>query len=167
MSNINFNDWFVYDETSPSLLANKVARRGQPAGSPVVTFLQAKPGRNSYWRVSLNGKNYPVHRVVWELHNGPLRDGKLIDHINRISTDNQISNLRSATNHENLLNRVMPKADQELPQGIKGSYEARIRLDGTRYGKNSKCLETIKAWLLEMRVKLHGEFAVLDGLQPT
>ena len=46
-----------------------------------------------------------VHRVVWELHNGEIPKGMVIDHINIDHTDNRIENLRCVTYRENGLNR--------------------------------------------------------------
>ena len=45
-----------------------------------------------------------VHRVVWEMHNGPIPKGMVIDHINRDRTDNRIDNLRCVTYQENSMN---------------------------------------------------------------
>ncbi|MCW1831970.1 HNH endonuclease [Pantoea ananatis] len=165
MSNINFNDYFIYDETSPSLLVNKTDRYLNPKGSPVKVQLH----KGKYYTLSLKGK-HQAHRVIWELINGLIPEGLTIDHINRDGTDNRIINLRLATSRENMLNRIQPRSSAELPPGIRfhrGTYEARIRTEGDRLGKTSKRLEVVKAWLLEMRIKLNGEFAILDGLQTT
>lgn len=49
-----------------------------------------------------------VHRVVWEVHNGPVPEGLEIDHINRDKTDNRISNLRAVTHAANMKNIDKP-----------------------------------------------------------
>lgn len=36
-----------------------------------------------YYVLRFKGKQYLVHRVVWEMLNGPIPEGYLIDHINQ------------------------------------------------------------------------------------
>ena len=38
-------------------------------------------------------KSYQTHRFIWECFNGLIPDGKEIDHINNIKSDNRLSNL--------------------------------------------------------------------------
>lgn len=35
-----------------------------------------------------------AHRIIWEIHNGKIKDELMIDHINHIKSDNNIENLR-------------------------------------------------------------------------
>ena len=61
--------------------------------------------KNGYLRCKLNRKSYNHHRLV-ALQFIPNPDNKReVDHINRIRTDNHISNLRWSTCLENLHNR--------------------------------------------------------------
>lgn len=46
-----------------------------------------------------------IHRLVWIAAHGPIPDGSVIDHINRIKDDNRISNLRLACPVLNSRNR--------------------------------------------------------------
>ena len=59
---------------------------------------------SGYRVVRVKGKTYRCHRIVWEMHNGPISKDLEIDHINRIRNDNRIENLRLATRHEQNLN---------------------------------------------------------------
>ena len=61
--------------------------------------------RHHYWVVLLHGKQYMVHRVVYLLANGSLTKGLVVDHINRIRSDNRLCNLREITPSENAKNR--------------------------------------------------------------
>jgi hypothetical protein len=40
--------------------------------------------RNGYGRISVGGRLYQAHRVVWELVNGPIPAGMTIDHLCRV-----------------------------------------------------------------------------------
>lgn len=59
---------------------------------------------DGYLQVSLFGKTQLVHRVIWEMHNGPIPDGMEIDHINHDRLDNRIENLRIVSRQENSVN---------------------------------------------------------------
>lgn len=56
----------------------------------------------------VDGKLIPImlHRVIWEIANGPIPDGLQIDHINRNGLDNRLENLRPATRSQQVLNRA-------------------------------------------------------------
>lgn len=66
---------------------------------------QSQRVKDKYYSVTLclNGKekHYFVHRLVYEAFEKPISKGLQIDHINGIKTDNNISNLREATNYQN------------------------------------------------------------------
>lgn len=53
---------------------------------------------------TVNGKQYYVHRIVWEMFNGEIPKGMLIDHINRDYTDNRVENLRLVDHRGNANN---------------------------------------------------------------
>lgn len=55
-----------------------------------------------YRRVAINGQSYAVHRLIWEsFNNSKIPEGYAIDHINTLSWDNRIDNLRCVTQEEN------------------------------------------------------------------
>lgn len=61
--------------------------------------------RGNYLRVRLwkdgKGKDYRVHRLVWEVFNGPIPDGLHVNHINENVQDNRLTNLNLMTPKEN------------------------------------------------------------------
>ena len=50
---------------------------------------------------NLIGKNYLVHRLVWEAFNGQIPEGLQVNHINEIKSDNRLENLNLMTCKEN------------------------------------------------------------------
>ena len=80
---------------------------------------------SGYVRISFFGKDYYAHRIAWLFHHGVDPGDKLIDHKNGNRSDNKISNLRLATNQQNLWNQ-RPKG--YVKEGKK--FRARIRFKG-------------------------------------
>lgn len=61
---------------------------------------------SNYLRISSrNNKKEFFHRVIFELENGKIPSGKVIDHINLNSLDNRLENLRLLTTSENNRNK--------------------------------------------------------------
>ncbi len=83
---------------------------------------------DGYLMIMINGKAYPAHRLAWLIVYGTMPDG-FIDHINRVRTDNRISNLRLVTHSENMQNRKIQKNNKSGYRGV--SWDA-------KYGKWSE-----------------------------
>lgn len=62
---------------------------------------------DGYMRVRCRGGQYYVHRIIWEMHNGPIPKGMEVDHVNHVRTDNRIENLRLVSRLENCKNRKL------------------------------------------------------------
>jgi hypothetical protein len=61
--------------------------------------------RKGYYFTSVDGETYAVHRLVWVWHHGPIPPELVIDHIDRIRTNNRIENLRLVTLRQNSKNQ--------------------------------------------------------------
>lgn len=128
---MNFNDWFYYDETSPSGIRWKVDRwsgkdhrvlriaKGSIAGSVNL---------KGYWQVIVQKKSYRVHRVVWEMLVGNLKDGEQIDHIDQNKRNNILANMRAVSNTVNKRNSGMYSNNATGITGVRW-----ITMDGGLY----------------------------------
>ena len=59
-----------------------------------------------YIYATIDGKQIPKHRLIWEAFNGEIPDGMEIDHINGNPSDNRLENLRLVTHEDNCNNPV-------------------------------------------------------------
>lgn len=103
----------------------RLAKKGEIAGVKGVT---------RYSQVKVNGIAYMAHRIVWEIHNGPIPKGMEIDHINHQPRDNRIENLRLVTRTENNRNASTRKDSLSGITGVRWhkqskKWQARIRVD--------------------------------------
>jgi hypothetical protein len=126
---IDWNEWFYYDETSPSCLRwkiavmsgmhRKIARRcaGEMAGGFCKTT-----GR---YFVRLKRKSYLVHRIIYEMHMGSIADGLVIDHIDGNPSNNTVKNLRVVTGAVNTRNAKRPSTNRSSAMGV--SYQIQRR----------------------------------------
>lgn len=76
--------------------------------------------RKGYTDIMLFGVSHRSHRLAWLYVYGE-HPTKLIDHINGITTDNRISNLREVSNAENMQN--MRKLKTRFRSGLVGAYK--------------------------------------------
>ena len=115
------NEYFQYDETSPTcLIWKKVHQKdrhseiGKPAGS--------KQSRGCF-KVRLFKKDYLVHRIIYLLFNGKLDASKVIDHVDGNPANNRIENLREVSHSKNSLNRK----NNQNKSGVEGVCKIKVR----------------------------------------
>lgn len=86
-----------------------------------------------YITIKFFGINYGAHRLIWEMLNGPIPEGLLVDHINQNKTDNRIENLRLATKSQNAMNSRKRNGTTKSKGVVKnkyGKFEVYIRVNG-------------------------------------
>lgn len=130
LDTINFSDFFTYDSTSPSGLVWKVFRAGKTG---VGSIAGTDAGR--YYKVGICGKRIYTHRIVWELHNGPIPQGSVIDHIDGDSYNNSIENLRLCTQSQNTKNKSKQNNNTTGYTGVvqvRNRWKAQIQCNGKR-----------------------------------
>lgn len=124
---IIFSDYFYYDESSPSCLRWKI-----DIGTKIKAHTSCGTLKSDlHWRVTVSGKHYYCHRIIWELLNGAIEEGFVIDHLSGDSKDNRIINLRKIEYQDNTRNA---KLREDSTTGIKGvSILKNIDRNGNAY----------------------------------
>lgn len=72
-----------------------------------------------YWRVCLDNRRYRSHRIVFFLCNGVDLGAMHVDHIDGNGLNNNIKNLRPATNSENQKNKRMQSTNSSGTTGVR------------------------------------------------
>ena len=101
---MNWNEYFRYEDGDLYWLPREdVNKRWNTryAGTKAGT-----PAKDGYTLLRLYAKPYYAHRIIWEMHNGPIPEGLVIDHINCNPSDNRIENLQLVTRHRNQQRRT-------------------------------------------------------------
>lgn len=70
-----------------------------------------------YITLNIKGRVYRGHRLAWLLYYGEWPDGN-IDHINRVRSDNRISNLRVVEQAENMQNTNVYRTNKSGHKGV-------------------------------------------------
>ena len=98
-----FKEHFSYDaDTGMLTCIKKIKYSKRHIGDIVDSITRVK--NNVYYSVSLFGKTYKAHRVIWAMHYGYMPD--TIDHKDGNGLNNRIENLRDTTQADNCKNRA-------------------------------------------------------------
>lgn len=129
-----------FDYSNGELIWKESHASNAPAGSKA-----GHTSKDGYTRISLNGKSYLAHRIIYAMHNDNLP--KQIDHINGNRTDNRIENLRPATLNQN-------------------QHNAKLRKDNTSGVKGVTWNKTAKKWCVRLwvngKMKAFGNYFDID-----
>lgn len=113
-----------------------------------------------YLTISIDGKRYRLHRVVFFFFNGYFPE--IVDHMDGDKLNNRISNLRQADSSQNNCNAKIGKNNTSGIKGVsfsKGYWLAQIMKDGKRIHLYSgKCKDEAVRRRLDAE-RIHGEFS--------
>jgi hypothetical protein len=150
----------VPDECYDSLM--KYRWFAKKCGSKFYVVKNVK-GSNKKWR------QYYIHRIIWEMVNGPIPEELEMDHINGNTLDNRLSNLRLSTHSQNNANKQ--KVMSVTSSKFKGVYYAKW---AKRWRSRIKCnklyisigyfdteQEAARAYDIKAK-ELFGAFAILN-----
>jgi hypothetical protein len=116
-----------------------------------------------YLRVSVDKRQYLLHRLIYLYHNNNVPE--FLDHINGNRSDNRIENLRPATNYQNTCNSKLRSDNTSGVKGvnwnkIKNRWQARIFVNKKAISLGYyKDLELAELVMMEARIKFHREYA--------
>ncbi len=109
---------------------------------------------NGYLQVSIEGTIHGVHRVAWFLYHGEWPKHE-IDHINRMRSDNRISNLRDVTRFENQQNKPLGEVPVKGVYRKRGRYAVQQWVDGKKkYYGTYETLEEAAAKAAEVQYEV-------------
>lgn len=106
---------YKYCDSSPSGIVKWVKKyqEYQPRGA-----IRYNKGTPESWVMNLGGKQEMVHRVIWQIVNGPIPDGMVIDHMDGNPLNNSIGNLRVVSNAQNSRNTKMYSSNISGKSGV-------------------------------------------------
>jgi hypothetical protein len=119
--------------------------------------------KKGYIVININKKIYRAHRLAWVYMYKTISG--CIDHINTITTDNRIVNLRMATLSQNGFNRQLNKNNKSGVKGVYWNSQSKKWIAQLKVNKNKitfgcfSDIELAKIAINEARIKYHGEFA--------
>jgi hypothetical protein len=85
--------------------------------SVLAGLVKAKPSKNGYLRMHIDGRLYYLHRLAWLYFYGKWP--KEVDHIDGNPSNNKISNLRDCLHNQNMQNMSTKTI---AVSGLKGAY---------------------------------------------
>lgn len=129
---------------------NHLAKKGMKAGSA---------NTDGYIAISLEGKKYYAHRLAWLYMYGTIPESNL-DHIDRDTGNNRISNLRVCDHSKNTFNSI--KNDTTYYRGVAknhNNYKARIYVEGKYIELGTYSTPEEASIVYEIKAKeLQGDF---------
>jgi hypothetical protein len=121
INGLSLKDLLIYDENSISFLRWDLEKRnslGMESRSVLKDHAGAK-NKHGYFEVNFIYKSHKVHRIIYEMFNGPLPEGYFIDHIDGNKGNNNKDNLRAVTRTLNARNSVMRSNNKSGTNGVR------------------------------------------------
>ena len=131
-------------------------------GNTKIGDIPGSPDKDGYIDMCIDRRKYKAHRLAWLYCFGKFPNG-VIDHINRIKTDNRIENLRDVTISENCKNLPKPSTNTSGHLGVtwcKGKWQASIHI-------NKKYIHLGRFSNIEKAAKARKAAEQLHGYHPT
>ena len=119
-----------------------VFTRKVSAGNTSMGSIAGRPDTKGYLRVHLDGRDYRLHRLAWFYSYGVWPTDQ-IDHINGVTSDNRISNLRESNNVGNCLNQRKPRANNKLHAHGVHTMKKTGRFRAVLQGNHLGCFATV------------------------
>jgi len=118
--------------------------------------------RSGYNLIGIRGRIYKANRLAWLYMHGAWPE-QFIDHINGVTSDDRLSNLRQATHQQNLCNRKKQANNTSGYKGVhrhQGRWRARIAVKGRHIslGVYSNPEDAHRAYA-QAAERYHGDFA--------
>lgn len=168
---MNWTDYLYYDETSPSCLRWKIRpaphiQIGDSAGNE-----KNDEGR-IYYQLTLKGRQYYCHRIIWEMFNGTIDRSIRIDHISNVTqdfpADNRIENLQICSNMQNTQKKLLRRDSKSGFKGVNWNKESkkwivRIMAEGKSkfIGRFEDKIKAAQSY--DQAAQLyHGEYAITN-----
>jgi hypothetical protein len=118
--------------------------------------------RKGYGVIMLNRKQIGTHRAAWELTNGPVPQGMVIDHKCHNPACCNPAHLHPVSQKQNIENHSGPsRANTSGVRGVywhagRGKWHATVHHHGRNHGRFFDTLEEAAAGVVEMRNRLHS-----------
>lgn len=169
---MNWHEYFTYDPETGNLLWRERPREhfNSEAGWLCSKFRDAgkvagNKAKHGYITVRVNYKLYYAHRIIWEMHNGPIPKGMQVDHIDMDRANNRLLNMRLANNAQNNSNRGLQSNNTSGYKGVswdksKGKWAAQIKVGAKNHhiGRFDSIEEAASA-RRKATEHYHGQFA--------
>jgi hypothetical protein len=143
--------------------------RKRPSGrntSLIAGYKKQDHGKPAYWVAMVNYKNYKIHQIIWVYMTGEW-PSQFVDHKDLDGTNNRWSNLRLATNSQNMMNSGVRRNSSTGVTGVsrdhrRGKFRARLNVNGVAiYLGSFDTIEAAKTARAVAAKQYHGEFARL------
>lgn len=157
---MDYNNLFTYKE-------GVLFWKESPAFNIPANSIAGTLRSDGYIGIFLNKKYFFAHRIIWEMFNGKIPEGFVIDHIDGNRANNLLLNLRVCTFQENHFNRGKQINNKSGFKGVsfhkqKQKWVAQIKIDGrNKFLGFFKTPEDAYEKYCETAILNYGEFVKL------